>query len=85
MIKRFTPESISRALFFADPMHTSCVENDLFDECDQIAICVTEKLSEGYSLETALRHEVIHWFGEVLAARAWLKPMVEILMKEKPH
>lgn len=57
-----TPKQISRALFEADPMNTSCQENDCFDEYDYLAQAVKERLTEGWSLDRALVAEVSEWF-----------------------
>ncbi|MBK1887780.1 hypothetical protein [Marinobacter sp. DY40_1A1] len=57
-----TPKQISRALFEADPMNTSCRENDCLDEYDYVAQAVADRLIEGWSLDRALVTEVSEWF-----------------------
>ena len=50
MSTHYTPESISRALFHTDPMHTCRAENDCFDEYDAVARSVSEHLQSGEAL-----------------------------------
>lgn len=64
-----TFESLSRALFLSDPMHTCCVENDCFDEYDRVAAGVLVRLEAGEMLESALRAELSDWFDIEMANR----------------
>ena len=46
-------QQISRILFDLDPMNTSCVENDMFDEYDDVASLI----HEGFSVRHAFNKQ----------------------------
>lgn len=62
MHQKLTAESISRALFHADPMHTCCLENDCYDEYDRVADDVMDRLNAGEPLSAALVGAIVYWF-----------------------
>jgi hypothetical protein len=51
-------------LFKLDPMHTGCVENDLYDEYSRIAWGIAEQFKEGIPLTEAIANEFDFWFWE---------------------
>lgn len=63
-----TTNTISRAMFEADPMHTCCVENACFDEYDRVAAGAVAYLENGYTLSQALHKALQDSFGPELTA-----------------
>jgi len=71
-----TTNTISRALFEADPMHTCCAENACFDEYDRVAAGAVTYLENGYTLPQALHKALRDWFGLELAGGRDLSPVL---------
>lgn len=63
-----TTNTISRALFEADPMHTCCAENACFEEYDRVAADAAAHLEKGYTLHQALHKALRDSFGPELTA-----------------
>jgi len=63
-----TPNTISRALFETDPMHTCCAENACFDEYGRVAAGAVSYMENGYTLAQALHKALQDWFGIELTA-----------------
>lgn len=84
----YTAESISRALFHTDPMHTCCAENDCSDEYDAVARSVSEHLQSGEALEHAFARALGAWFyddEDPPVQPAVIRPVIEWLEKEGRH
>lgn len=83
MSSKFSAEKISQALFETDPMNTCCKENDCFDEYDQVASAVADRIAAGHNLEEALVEEIAEWFfdGEGFNTDR-VQPALELLYKE---
>lgn len=58
----FSAEKINTALYLSDPMHTCCVENDCFDEYQNIAQHARELLAAGVALYDAIEQALIAAF-----------------------
>lgn len=57
-------ERYNQALFEMDPMHTCCVENELYDEYIRIAEGIAALEAKGKTLEEAVATEFELWFDE---------------------
>lgn len=85
MPKPLTTQTVSVALFGADPMHTCCRENDCFDEYDRVAEGVVERLEQGHPLKEAIHKELTEWFGQDLAQAANIQEVLDDLQREDGH
>jgi hypothetical protein len=54
--------ALSNFLYYLDPMHTCCVENECVDEYDRLARSVMERFSAGRPLRQSLIDECRIWF-----------------------
>lgn len=80
-----TTNTISRALFEADPMHTCCAENACFDEYDRVAAGAVAYLENGYTLAQALHKALQDSFGTELAAGRDLSRVLTLVEMPTDH
>lgn len=80
-----TTNTISRALFEADPMHTCCVENACFDEYDRVAAGAVAYLENGYTLSQALHKALLDSFGPELTAGRDLSHVLALMELPAGH
>lgn len=58
----YTQEALSKALFYTDPLHTRCQENDCFDEYDLVAAEIVARRNAGQTLLEALQSSIALYF-----------------------
>lgn len=80
-----TTNTISRALFEADPMHTCCAENACFDEYDRVAAGAVTYLENGYTLAQALHKALQDSFGTELVAGRDLSRVLALVEMPTDH
>lgn len=61
---QITTARLSQVLYEADPMHTSCMENDCFDEYDYIAEWTVQLMEKGMPFDAALHQVISEMFFE---------------------